>query len=60
MKNLSRYIGPLQIIGFFLSLLITIALILAKQDPLFSLFIGLTLAALTLLFDIQADDGPNQ
>lgn len=54
MKNLSKYIDPLQITGFALSLAVAIGLVLAKQDTLFSLLIGLTLAALTQLFDIQA------
>jgi len=54
MKYLSKYIDPLQIIGFTLSLAVAIGLVLAKQDTLFGLLVGLTLAALTQLFDIQA------
>jgi hypothetical protein len=54
MGNLRKYLDPFQIIGFAFSLAVSIWLIRIGQDTILSLLVGLALAAITQLFDLQA------
>lgn len=49
LKNLDAF----QIAGFILSLVVSIALLVAQQDTITSITLGLVLATLTQLFDMQ-------
>jgi len=53
MKNFFKYLDPLQLIGFGLSVIVSLALITAGQDTVISLLIGLALGIVTQLFDLQ-------
>jgi hypothetical protein len=53
MKSRLKAIDTFQIVGFAVSVVISIALILAKQDTISSVTLGLVLAILTQLFDLQ-------
>jgi hypothetical protein len=49
----SRVIDTFQIVGFAASTAVAIALVVARVDPMESMVLGLMLAILTQLFDIQ-------
>jgi hypothetical protein len=53
MQRHPRLINNLQIIGFSISTAVTLVLVIANADPLISVLIGLVLAVLTQLFDLQ-------
>jgi len=53
MKNLFKYLDPFQIVGFSLSVAISVYLIRATDDPPISLLIGLALGIAIQLFDLQ-------
>jgi len=56
LKNLDTF----QIIGFVLSAVVSIILLIAKQDTVASTTLGLVLAALTQLFDLQKRHSDSQ
>jgi hypothetical protein len=53
MENRSKVIDTFQIVGFAISTGVAIALVAAQIDPMQSMVIGLMLAILTQLFDLQ-------
>jgi hypothetical protein len=53
MESRSRVIDTFQIVGFAISTGVTIALVVAQVDPMQSTLIGLMLAIMTQLFDLQ-------
>ena len=53
MKNLHNLLHPFQIVGFVVSSIISIALIVSGQDQINSVILGLILATLIQLFDLQ-------
>jgi hypothetical protein len=53
METRSKVIDTFQIVGFAISTGVTIALVVAQVDPMQSTLIGLMLAILTQLFDLQ-------
>lgn len=53
MRYEPKVIDTFQIVGFIVSVTISIVLVLAKQDTVASVTLGLVLATLTQLFDLQ-------
>jgi hypothetical protein len=53
MKSILKSLDKFQIIGFLISIGISISLLLAKQDTFGSISLGLLLAIFTQLFDMQ-------
>jgi hypothetical protein len=53
MESRSRIIDTFQIVGFAVSTGVAIVLVIAQVDPMQSTLLGLTLAVLTQLFDLQ-------
>jgi hypothetical protein len=53
MESRNRIIDTFQIVGFAVSTGVTIVLVVAQTDPMQSIVIGLILATLTELFDLQ-------
>lgn len=53
METKSRVIDTFQIIGFAISTAVAIMLVVAQVDPMQSTLVGLMLAMLTQLFDLQ-------
>lgn len=53
MKPHFKILDTFQIVGFILSALISVALLLTRQDTFASITLGLVLAGLTQLFDLQ-------
>ncbi len=51
---MTKYLDPFQLIGFTFSLIVAVGLLIAGQDTLLSFLVGLVLATLTQLFDLQA------
>lgn len=53
MKNQPKTLDTFQVAGFIISVVISIGLLISKQDTILSVILGLVLAILTQLFDIQ-------
>ena len=53
MKNQPKVLDTFQIAGFIISVVISIGLLISKQDTISSVILGLVLATLTQLIDIQ-------
>jgi hypothetical protein len=53
MESRSRIVDTFQIVGFAVSTAVTILLVVAQVDPMQSTVLGLILAILTQLFDLQ-------
>ena len=53
METKPKLLDTFQIVGFILSTLISVILVIANQDTIQSIALGLILATLTQLFDLQ-------
>jgi hypothetical protein len=53
MKSSFKNLDALQIVGFVISVIVSVALLVAGQDTVASITLGFVLAALTQLFDLQ-------